>query len=278
LKKQVMAVFLVCIFLVGGCGNKPADDVSQKGQSFAAVARPTEAVSSAVPTTAGNKGTIGTSEIFTATVTDSTNSQDAKQTEPAPTKSQAVPTSGSTPNSTSINSPEKSVDSTGKSDASSQKSVDVQTKVSASVKPVSPTPPVQQLKEPEKSASSSVGVPEILWSEFFDNDKQNTPSDKFWNLNGKTVRIKGFMGEVLSFEKHWFLIIPMPGAECPFDNGDETYWNKIMIAFVPNDTKLRYTQGALSITGKLDVGIKLDQSGYKTMFRLNDAHFEKIKE
>ena len=97
-------------------------------------------------------------------------------------------------------------------------------------------------------------------------------------MNGKTVQIKGFMGEVLSFDKHWFLLIPQPGAECPFDNGDETYWNKIMIVYVPDSMKLRYTSGPLLITGKLDVGIKLDESGYKTMFRLYDASFEKIKE
>lgn len=118
----------------------------------------------------------------------------------------------------------------------------------------------------------------LQWSEFFDNEKQNTPSDKFWDLSGQQVTIKGYMGEVLSFDKHWFLLIPAPGAECPFDNGDETYWNKIMMVFVPSDTKLRYTSGALELTGTLDVGIKIDESGYKTMFRLYDASFKEIKE
>ncbi|UKS30372.1 hypothetical protein LOZ80_16105 [Paenibacillus sp. HWE-109] len=118
----------------------------------------------------------------------------------------------------------------------------------------------------------------IHWDQFFDDDKQDKPSNAFWDKSGKTVQIKGFMGEVLSFDKHWFLLIPQPGAECPFDNGDETYWNKIMIVFVPDSVKLRYTSGPLLITGKLDVGIKLDESGYKTMFRLYDASFEKIKE
>ena len=118
----------------------------------------------------------------------------------------------------------------------------------------------------------------IQWSEFFDNDKQDTPSERFWDLNGKTVSIRGYMGEVLSFEKHWFLVIPAPGAECPFDNGDETYWNKIMIAFTSSGEKLRYTSGPLLITGRLDVGVKIDESGYKTMFRLYDASFSKLKE
>ncbi|WP_429309190.1 hypothetical protein [Paenibacillus mucilaginosus] len=128
------------------------------------------------------------------------------------------------------------------------------------------------------ASAKTSGPPVIGWDEFFDNDKQTTPSNKFWDLSGKTVEIKGYMGEVLSMENHWFLLIPEPGAECPFDNGDETYWNRIMIVFVPEDVKLRYTQGPLKITGRLDVGIKVDESGYKTMFRLYDAQFEKMKE
>lgn len=130
----------------------------------------------------------------------------------------------------------------------------------------------------DKTKGAKSGVTTIGWSEFFDGDDQTTPSDRFWDLSGSTVTIKGFMGEVLSFEKHWFLLIPEPGAECPFDNGDETYWNKIMIVFVPDDVNLRYKSEALQITGRLDVGIKIDESGYKTMFRLYDASFEEIKE
>ncbi|CAN7435402.1 hypothetical protein LJR153_002877 [Paenibacillus sp. LjRoot153] len=144
------------------------------------------------------------------------------------------------------------------------------------------TPAVATTKPPEPVAASPSKQQqlsnELKWDEFFDSVKQDTPSNKFWDLNGKTVQIKGFMGEVLSFDKHWFLLIPKPGAECPFDNGDETYWNKIMIVYVPDSMKLRYTSGPLLLTGRLDVGIKLDESGYKTMFRLYDASFEKMKE
>jgi len=126
--------------------------------------------------------------------------------------------------------------------------------------------------------TNSSGITSIGWSEFFDGEDQTTPSNRFWDLKGSTVTIKGFMGEVLSFDKHWFLLIPEPGAECPFDNGDETYWNKIMIVFVPDDVKLRYKTGPIQITGRLDAGIKIDESGYKTMFRIYDASFEEIKE
>ncbi|MFD2881063.1 hypothetical protein ACFTAO_42575 [Paenibacillus rhizoplanae] len=36
-----------------------------------------------------------------------------------------------------------------------------------------------------------------------------------------------------------------------------------MIVFVPEGSKLRYTSGPLEISGRLDVGIKIDESGYK---------------
>lgn len=144
------------------------------------------------------------------------------------------------------------------------------------------TPNLESIKptaEPQKEKTKSK-YQSISWSGFFDNEEQNTPSDDFWDLSeaNTTVQIKGFMGEILSLDKNWFLLIPEPGAECPFDNGDETYWNKIMIVYVKDGTKLRYTSKPLQITGRLDVGIKVDESGYKTMFRLYDAKFEEIKE
>lgn len=158
-------------------------------------------------------------------------------------------------------------------------------KAAANPNPPTKKPAVGAAAKAEQAASPAAGsktkpngVSTLGWSGFFDNEDQTTPSDQFWDLSGSQVEINGYMGEVLSFDKNWFLLIPEPGAECPFDNGDETYWNKIMIVFVPADTKLRHHKGPLKITGRLDVGIKIDESGYKTMFRLYDASFEEIVE
>ena len=54
--------------------------------------------------------------------------------------------------------------------------------------------------------------------------------------------------------------------------------DKIMIVFVKDGSKLRYTSEPLQLTGRMDVGVKVDQSGYKTMFRLYDDKFEPIKD
>lgn len=151
-------------------------------------------------------------------------------------------------------------------------------RVAAEAKTKTEQPSAEPKTVDVSTKKSAKGPQTISWSGFFDGEDQTTPSEQFWDLSGSTVTIKGFMGEVLSFEKNWFLLIPEPGAECPFDNGDETYWNKIMIVFVPDDVKLRYKSEPLQVTGRLDVGIKIDESGYKTMFRLYDAKFKEIKE
>ncbi|MGG4555242.1 hypothetical protein [Paenibacillus humicus] len=184
--------------------------------------------------------------------------------------SKAAEPSAAPPKSVAIESPVRSSAEKNVKEGTEQIAANAAPKVEAVV-----TAEEDKLQAAEETKGT--GPAKIGWSEFFDGDDQTTPSDRFWDLSGSTVTIKGFMGEVLSFEKNWFLLIPEPGAECPFDNGDETYWNKIMIVFVPDDVKLRYKSEPLEITGRLDVGIKIDESGYKTMFRLYDASFKEIK-
>jgi len=65
-----------------------------------------------------------------------------------------------------------------------------------------------------------------------------------------------------------------PGGECPFCTEDESFWNEILIVFVDDPSTLRYTKEPLLVEGTLDVGIKIDESNYKTMFRLYDATFK----
>ncbi|KRE74988.1 hypothetical protein [Paenibacillus sp. Soil750] len=260
-KHRITGLSLFALFVIlSGCGQKQTE---LRGQSFGSIVSNVESVASPIPNssvssketpTAGPTempgATPAATPIVTPIVTPSPSA--AVQSVTASASSNAAPSIVPTP------SPRAQIES-GNS--------------STGVVTSKPPEPITALPAKQQQLSN-----ELKWDEFFDSDKQDTPSNKFWDLNGKTVQIKGFMGEVLSFDKHWFLLIPKPGAECPFDNGDETYWNKIMIVYVPDSMKLRYTSGPLQLTGRLDVGIKLDESGYKTMFRLYDASFEKIKE
>jgi len=241
-----IAVALLTLILLGGCGN-PAKQQEEAG-SFAISTEPesvfeapTKSEFSPVPTAEAKKVPNKTTE----------------ETMPAETSTKEI--QGET------------VQSSAKPAAAAVKEV-------KSSSPEMRNEPEKTDEPKEEVQNKAEGMNKIAWSQFFDNEDQTTPSEHFWDLSGSEVEINGYMGEVLSFEKNWFLLIPKPGAECPFDNGDETYWNKIMIVFVPDTVNLRHHTGPLKISGKLDVGIKIDESGYKTMFRLYDASFEEIKE
>ncbi|OXM85358.1 hypothetical protein [Paenibacillus rigui] len=269
---------LAALALLAGCGQKPA--ATAPAASFAAAVGAAPEAPAAAP---GAKPADSPSQASPAAA--AAPAEAAAQPAPAPqdgagTAPQAEPAAQASPVKPGM---EAAAAESGAAAAVAPKApaaapVEPQPKAAAEVPAATAAPAPAEPPAAAPAAAAKPASNELKWSEFFDDDKQTTPSNKFWDFNGKTVQIKGFMGEVLSFDKYWFLLIPKPGAECPFDNGDETYWNKIMIVYVPKDTKLRYTTGPLQITGRLDVGIKIDESGYKTMFRLYDAKFEPIKE
>lgn len=123
-------------------------------------------------------------------------------------------------------------------------------------------------------AATAETVHPITWDDFFDGDDVTEPSERLKALRGETVTLTGWMGEVLNLGQGWFLLIPAPGADCPFCSEDGQFWNKIMIVFVEEPSALRYTKEQVQVTGRIDVGIKVDESNYKTMFRLYDAQFD----
>ncbi|MNC29653.1 hypothetical protein D3C75_779100 [compost metagenome] len=298
-----MSAAVICMLLLQACGQDKADEGS--GESFAAVAEasnsseilavaqataapqasaeasPAVENSPAVETPAVTPGP-AIAEAQAAVPSEDTAAEDnvpaTFKPSPKPSASAAVvtqkppkKTAGSIQSSASA-SPVQGANSAEVKDAGKGSAGSKSAKAS-SVPVASPSQPADVANS---VVTSSAGNTSIDWNGFFDGSDQTRPSERFWDLTGSKVTIKGFMGEVLSFEKNWFLLIPEPGAECPFDNGDETYWNKIMIVFVPEGSKLRYTSGPLEISGRLDVGIKIDESGYKTMFRLYDASFKSL--
>lgn len=310
IKNTLLPVAFVFVLLIAGCGQDGATGKAEADiGSFAAAVSPDAAIASAALTenetpAAENVSTGGTpsesstdnSEETTEDKTEepvpSTDASGSESTETAAAdkKAAAEQEKKPAPENTAEQKEQPEKGAKPKQEKQTQ-NADAKPKTDAvaegKTKTKAAAAPAQKAEaSPKKAATSGnkatanakSGPTSIGWGEFFDGDDQTTPSERFWDLSGSTVTIKGFMGEVLSFDKNWFLLIPEPGAECPFDNGDETYWNKIMIVFVPDDVKLRYKSGAMEITGRLDVGIKIDESGYKTMFRLYDASFKEIKD
>ncbi len=118
----------------------------------------------------------------------------------------------------------------------------------------------------------------IQWEDFFDTEAQNEPSAKFKKLDGKKVELIGYMGDGLSISDGWFLMIKTQNGDCPFCSADESYWNEVMVIYVKNKNYLRNIQGKVKVTGTLDVGVRKDETGYKTMFRLYHTDFSSYKD
>lgn len=277
-----IAVALLTLVLLGGCGN-PAKQQEEPGsfamntESESVFEAPNKSEFSPVPTAEAKKVPNKTTE---ETMPAETSTMEI-QRETVQSSAKPAAAAAAAEEVKSISPEVKNVSRVAQND---KEQIVTAKPAAAAVKEVKSSSP-ERKNEPEKTdepkevvPNKAEGMNKISWSQFFDNEDQTTPSEHFWDLSGSEVEINGYMGEVLSFEKNWFLLIPKPGAECPFDNGDETYWNKIMIVFVPDTVNLRHHTGPLKISGKLDVGIKIDESGYKTMFRLYDASFEEIKE
>lgn len=274
MKLKIVWIAVICSLLVTACGTKQTQSNSKEHMTLAELEQVKTSLEKQSPE--AQEVTREQPNSFPQSVptisvipngndTFGSNTTKANSTKPNTTKSETTTTSPNTANkqnpSNQSTNPNKPI--------TEAKPVGEASKIISNSKPIQP--PTSPLRASENGSNH------LSWNEFFDNDLQNKPSQKFWDLQGKQVMIDGFMGEVLSFDGGWFLLIPAPGAECPFDNGDETYWNKIMIVFVKEKEGLRFTGGPLRITGRLDVGIKVDESNYKTMFRLYDATFEEIK-
>lgn len=140
---------------------------------------------------------------------------------------------------------------------------------------------VEEVKEEPKEVKvvkeAKGEVTTITWDTFFDNNLQNEPSEHFRSLNGKKVELVGFMGEALDFKGGWFILIEKDDGECPFCSVDESFWNKVMVVFVENKNYLRNIPGPVKVTGTLDVGVREDETGYKTMFRIYHTQFKSAK-
>ncbi|MNI08804.1 hypothetical protein D3C73_618530 [compost metagenome] len=270
-KLVIIASFLLCGLLIQGCGQNEPTAGATGGGSFSDAAGKPVVVKTEVKAEQPELVAEEETPVNDLNKEDNNATKKAADAKPDITKEK--------PSETKEAQKPVEVKNNSKDESAKAKNIEPAVeKNSTGEQPVKEAVENTNSKQEVKKSATAKAPASIDWSGFFDGDDQTTPSEQFWDLSGSTVTIKGFMGEVLSFEKNWFLLIPEPGAECPFDNGDETYWNKIMIVFVPDDVKLRYTSKPLELSGRLDVGIKIDESGYKTMFRLYDASFKEVTE
>ena len=93
-------------------------------------------------------------------------------------------------------------------------------------------------------------------------------SPKLLSLNGQRVEIFGFMDGILPRDGMYFMILKEPLIGCPFHSVDFD-WASFAAVFLKKGTN--YVDGPIKVTGRLDVGRKVDDTGFTSYVRIYDA-------
>lgn len=96
------------------------------------------------------------------------------------------------------------------------------------------------------------------------------------SLDGKKVKISGFMAPPLKAQADFFVLTKMPMAVCPFCES-EADWPDDILFVRGKDTieVIRYTE-PLFVTGILELGTKVDEeTGFVSRVRLVNADYER---
>jgi len=123
----------------------------------------------------------------------------------------------------------------------------------------------------------------IRFSEFYAGDTYQVGpgmgpelqlSPRIRSLQGQQVELLGFMDGILPRDGMYFMIIKEPTFLCPFHTTSFD-WGGFAAVFLRRSTA--YIDGPIVITGRLDVGGKLDEMGLVSYVRIYDATVERVR-
>lgn len=93
-------------------------------------------------------------------------------------------------------------------------------------------------------------------------------------LQGQQVELLGFMDGILPRDGMYFMIIKEPTFLCPFHTTSFD-WAGFAAVFLRRATE--YMDGPIRVSGRLDVGRKLDEMGLESYVRIYDATVERVR-
>jgi len=119
----------------------------------------------------------------------------------------------------------------------------------------------------------------IKFSDMYETkNKVKNVSTMLKSLNGKKVQIKGYPAVQSPLDESFVYLNNQPFVTCPFCTiGDITKLEVIPI-FMADGSKIKYTENAISVIGKLEIAEKVDSEGYTTQFRIYADKVEEIKD
>jgi hypothetical protein len=99
-------------------------------------------------------------------------------------------------------------------------------------------------------------------------------SPKILELNGKPVEILGFMDGILPRDGMHFMLIKEPTFLCPFHTTSFD-WSGFAAVFVARPAS--YIDGPVRVSGRLEVGRKVDEMGLVSYVRIYEATLSRVE-
>ncbi len=99
-------------------------------------------------------------------------------------------------------------------------------------------------------------------------------SEKLRGLDGRAVRMKGFMAPPLKAEANFFVLTQRPMALCPFCSSDADWPPDIVVVYLDRAQTFEQANAEIEVTGRLELGSWTDpETGFVSLVRLTGASF-----
>lgn len=95
-------------------------------------------------------------------------------------------------------------------------------------------------------------------------------------LDGKQVSIIGYMATLSPIRGDYMYLMNLPYQSCPFCVPHTTQLANTMAVYAKGGKKFEYTDQAIRVTGKLEMGDFTDDFGYEYGYRIVDAVYEVV--
>ncbi|MCR4620797.1 MAG: hypothetical protein K5663_01810 [Clostridiales bacterium] len=91
------------------------------------------------------------------------------------------------------------------------------------------------------------------------------------SLDGKQVEITGYMATVSPVTGEFIYLMNLPYQSCPFCKPNTTELSNTIAVYAKKGSRFDFTDRAVKVTGKLEMGTYKDEFGYDYSYRIVDA-------
>lgn len=107
-------------------------------------------------------------------------------------------------------------------------------------------------------------------------NKDRSFSDLALSLEGRRIRVEGYMAPPLKADSTFFVLTKIPMAVCPFCESEAEWPDDIMAVYTKRVVDVVPFNVGIVTSGTLDLGAHTDaETGFLSMIRLDDATYDR---